>query len=70
LLAQLIVKEKKMTLIEKIFEIYPELAQDVTVFHQGVIRLRNDLDEKGEYIEVWNHPTFLKPSQSQLAAME
>ena len=59
-----------MTLIEKIFEIYPELAQDVTVFHQGVIRLRNDLDEKGEYIEVWNHPTFLKPSQSQLAAME
>lgn len=52
-----------MTLIEKIKSIYPELTEQDFF---SLIVLRNDLDEKGDYIDSWNHPTLEQPTQEQL----
>jgi hypothetical protein len=52
-----------MTLYEKIKAIYPEL-QDADFM--GTIRLQNDLDERGDYIAKWEHPTFPRPTEEQL----
>jgi hypothetical protein len=55
-----------MTLIEKIKSIYPELTNaDFGI--DGTIRLQNDLDEKGDYIAKWEHPTLAKPTDEELA---
>jgi hypothetical protein len=52
-----------MTLYEKIKSIYPQLEdKDFT----SVIYLRNDSDDKGDYIFEWNHPSLAKPTDSQL----
>ena len=52
-----------MTLFEKITTIYPNLDdRDLALY----IRLQNDLDGKGDYIALWNHPTLTKPTQEQL----
>ena len=52
-----------MTLYEKIKQIYPELTdKDFTSF----IVLQNDLDDKGDYIAKWDHPTLTKPTDKQL----
>ena len=56
-----------MTLYEKIMSIYPDLT--VTDF-QTVIHLRNDSDGRGDYIALWNHPAFSKPTQEQLDGTE
>jgi len=56
-----------MTLYEKIIMIYPELKnEDFTT----VIILQNDSDGRGDYIKEWNHPTFVKPTDEQLEALE
>ena len=56
-----------MTLVEKIKAIYPELtAQDFMPF-EGTIALQNDLDERGDYIAKWEHPTLPRPTEEQLA---
>jgi uncharacterized protein YydD (DUF2326 family) len=53
-----------MTLYEKIMALYPELtAQDFTT----VIHLQNDLDDRGDYIAKWEHPTLPRPTEEQLA---
>ena len=52
-------------LIDKIKQIYPELAD--FDFANGVITLQNDSDGKGDYIAFWNHPTLARPTQEQLA---
>jgi len=58
-----------MTLVEKILAIYPELTPaDFTPV--GTIRLRNDADERGDYIEQWNHPTLSRPTDEQLAQVQ
>ena len=49
---------------EKILTIYPELAN--FDFANGVIKLQNDSDGKGDYIKEWNHPTLTKPTDEQL----
>ena len=51
-----------MTLYEKIKAIYPTL-QDSDFL--DTIRLQND--GKGDYIASWNHPTFARPTEEQLA---
>jgi hypothetical protein len=49
-----------MTLYEKIIALYPNLTS--TDFSpEGTICLRNDGDEKGDYIEKWDHPVYSKP---------
>ena len=44
-----------MTLYDKIVAAYPELADQPDVFAYGTITLRNDADDKGDYIAVWNY---------------
>lgn len=52
-----------MTLYEKIKNLYPELTdRDFTT----VILLQNELDERGDYIAKWEHPTLAKPTEDQL----
>jgi len=53
-----------MTLPEKIKAIYPEL-QDADFM--TTIRLQNNSDGRGDYIAAWEHPTFAKPTEEQLA---
>jgi len=56
-----------MTLFEKIKQIYPELVNEDFL---EIIKLQNDLDERSDYIKEWNHPTFVKPTDEQLEALE
>ena len=53
-----------MTLYEKIKALYPELTDSDFL---DTIRLQNDSDGKGDYIKEWNHPTFARPTEEQLA---
>lgn len=55
-----------MNLYEKIITIYPELEQRDFVIN---IRLRNDSDGRGDYIDTWDHPTLPRPTQEQLDAL-
>lgn len=52
-----------MTLYEKIMTIYPDL--EYREFKQYIL-LQNDLDDKGDYIAKWEHPTLAKPTAEQL----
>lgn len=53
-----------MTLYEKIKAIYPELTDADFL---TVITLQNDSDGRGDYIAEWNHHTFPRPIEEQLA---
>lgn len=57
-----------MNLFDKIRAIYPEidLLKEIT---SGSICLRNDGDDRGDYIAQWNHPTSVCPTQEQLNAI-
>lgn len=52
-----------ITLYEKIRTIYPSL-EDKDFW--TVIRLQNDLDDRGDYIAKWDHPTLAKPTDEEL----
>ena len=56
-----------MTLYEKIKSIYPEL-QDTDFM--DTIRLQNDSDGSGDYIAKWEHPTYTRPTQQELDAVQ
>lgn len=53
-----------MTLYEKILTIYPDIKPEDFLTH---IRLQNDSDGKGDYIAFWEHPTYARPTEEQLA---
>jgi hypothetical protein len=53
-----------MSLYEKLIKLYPEL-KDFN-FAKGIITLQNDLDDKGDYIVKWEHPTLARPTEDQL----
>jgi hypothetical protein len=53
-----------MTLYDKIKTLYPELTDNDFM---TVITLQNDSDGKGDYIAKWEHPTFARPTEEQLA---
>jgi hypothetical protein len=53
-----------MTLPEKVKALYPELTENDFM---TVITLQNDSDGKGDYIAKWEHPTFARPTEEQLA---
>ena len=55
-----------MTLFQKIKQIYPELVNEDFL---ETIKLQNDLDEWGDYIKEWNHPTLVQPTDEELAAL-
>jgi hypothetical protein len=50
-------------LYEKIRTLYPEL-QDADFLN--TIRLQNDSDGRGDYIAVWTHPVYARPTEEQL----
>jgi len=56
-----------MTLYDKILALYPALTDADFGPFGGTIRLRNDADGRGDYIEVWDHPTLPRPTDEQLA---
>jgi hypothetical protein len=53
-------------LVEKIKTIYPQLI-DADFSPRGTIVIQNDSDGKGDYIAKWEHPTFARPTEEQLA---
>jgi hypothetical protein len=53
-----------MNLYEKIMALYPKLKQEDFF---STIHLQNDSDGNGDYIKEWTHPTFVKPTDEQLA---
>ena len=57
-----------MTLSEKIKQIYPDLPNEPWSF-LGII-LQNDSDGRGDYIAKWEHPTYPRPTDEQLGAIE
>ena len=59
-----------MNLYEKIIYLYPDLTQADFYPSSGSISLRNDSDGKGDYIAKWEHPTFPRPTDEQLAGIE
>jgi hypothetical protein len=54
-----------MTLYDRIIAIYPTLAPEDFMPPNGTITLQND--GNGDYIKEWNHPTFVCPTQEELA---
>lgn len=59
-----------MELYEKILTLYPELTVEAFRPITGCIRLRNDSDGRGAYIEEWNHSTLPMPTQEQLDSIQ
>jgi len=58
-----------MNLFQKIIIIYPNLTiEDFS--SRGTIVLQNDSDGRGDYIAKWEHPTFEKPTDAQLEAIQ
>ena len=55
-----------MILYDKIIVLYPSLTNE-DFSPRGTIRLQNDSDGRGDYIAKWEHPTFAKPTEEQLA---
>ena len=56
-----------MTLVEKLFAIYPEL-EPINFGFDREIDVRNNADGRGDYIAKWEHPTLAQPTQEQLDA--
>ena len=55
-----------MNLVEKIFQIYPNLTN--IDFMEHVI-LQDDSNGQGAYIAKWEHPSLAKPTDDQLKAI-
>jgi hypothetical protein len=55
-----------MSIVDKIFEIYPELTKKE--FMEFVL-VQDDSDGKGPYIAKWDHPTLAKPTDEQLKGL-
>ena len=53
-----------MNLYDKIIALYPQLTN--TDFITVIIQ-QNDSDGRGDYIAKWDHPTFPRPTDEQLA---
>ena len=60
-----------MTLVEKIMALYPDLTmQDFDYFafkDKGTILIQDNSDGNGPFIAKWEHPTYEKPTNEQLA---
>jgi hypothetical protein len=59
-----------MELSQKLRLIYPELKSEDFYPDSGTILLVNDSDGKGVYIAKWEHPTFSRPTDVQLAEIK
>jgi len=54
-------------LYDKILTIYPTLTAADFLPPTGKILLQNDSDGKGDFIAKWEHPTFARPTDEELA---
>lgn len=54
-----------MTLLEKILEAFPELADNMKTFADGTITLQDDSDGSGAYIAKWDYSQPLPESLTQ-----
>lgn len=54
-----------MTLLEKILEAFPELADNMKTFADGAITLQDDSDGSGAYIAKWDYSQPLPESLTQ-----
>jgi hypothetical protein len=59
-----------MELYAKIMLLYPLLTEKDFAPVTGTIVLQNDSDGRGDYIREWDHPTFPKPTDEQLAGVK
>ena len=57
----------KMSLINKIRNIYPSLTEDDFDL-AGTIKLYDKNDGSGPFIQKWSHPTLARPTDAQLAS--
>jgi hypothetical protein len=57
-----------MTLYEKIMSVYPDLKTSDFIPGAGFIELYDDGEK--EFIGKWEHPTYPRPTDEQLAAVE
>ena len=55
------------TLYEKIATLYPDIVVDNRLVD---VKLRNDSDGRGDYIESWDNIEFVQPTQDQLDSIE
>ena len=55
-----------MSIVEKIFAIYPELTNEK--FMEFVL-VQDDSNGKGLYIAKWDHPSLAKPTDEQLKGL-
>jgi len=56
-----------MTLVEKIKALYPELKDSDFLPIIGTVLVQNNSDGNGDYLAKWDHPTFARPTEEQLA---
>jgi hypothetical protein len=56
------------TLYEKIITLYPGIKTEDNRLN-GVV-LRNDSDDRGDYIETWDNTEYTQPTQEELDAVE
>jgi hypothetical protein len=56
------------TLYEKIITLYPGIKTEDNLLNDVV--LRNDSDDRGDYIETWNNTEYTQPTQEELDAVE
>jgi hypothetical protein len=56
-----------MDLYNKIITLYPSLTDVDFDLRRGTICLENNLDERGDYIAKWEHPTLPRPTDEELA---
>ena len=59
-----------MSLYDKLIALYPSLTASDFAPLTGTIRLRNDSDGRGDYIEAWDHPTLPRPTVEQLESVD
>jgi hypothetical protein len=53
-----------MSIVDQIFQIYPELTKEDFV---EFVLVQDDSNGKGPYIAKWEHPSLAKPTADQLA---
>jgi len=60
---------KHFNLYKKLKTLYPELKDTDFIPGSNCISLRNDGDNGGDYIDIWNHPTLSRPTDEDLESV-
>ena len=60
---------KHFNLYKKLKTLYPELKDTDFIPESNCILLRNDGDDNGDYIDIWNHSTLSRPTDEDLESV-